>query len=146
MRQNRLEDRPAPDTRVRFMPDQISIAPEFPRFLPPHVLRVLDLQRQLRNLEKLPVAEQRARQAKQFSSLIAHAEQHSPFWSRSIKEARAAGGDGALRLANFPPLTRVELQERFDEMRARPNDGRRFLVATTSSSGSTGRPVRVEKF
>jgi phenylacetate-CoA ligase len=31
-------------------------------------------------------------------------------------------------------------------MRARPNDGRRFLVATTSSSGSTGRPVRVEKF
>lgn len=79
--------------------------------------------------------------------LLAHAHARSPFWRGRIAAAGIDVGAGAVGLeglARAPVLTRGEMQAHFEAMRAwaaRPAAGE---IATASTSGSTGAPVRVE--
>lgn len=119
----------------------------FPRILPPDAAIVLDLEHQFRRFECSAPADQAALQARQLAHLLGHAQAHSAFWRQRIDAARIdpAGVTELSVLARLPPLTRTELQENAPAMRARAPDWSEGDILTSSSSGSTGRPVRVEK-
>ena len=122
-----------------------SMQPYFPRFLPDEVVRMLDMRRQLRSYETLPLQEQRRIQSRQLATLLRHAETHSPFWRKRIGQAKSKRSDGSVSLADMEPLTRSDLQDHFDAMRAHPESPKPLATTVASTSGSTGRPVRVEK-
>jgi phenylacetate-CoA ligase len=120
----------------------------FPRFLPPDQLLVRDLLGQLRAFESAPPAIQRATQAVQLGSLLRHAATWSPFWRARIA---AAGIDarapfGMEMLARLPILLRTDVQANGATMRAHVPGTAPGDVETSSTSGSTGLAVRVEKF
>lgn len=120
---------------------------QFPRILPPPAAVTLDVLRQLRAFERRPRAEQEQLQGRQLRHLLGHAHAHSPFWRQRLD---SAGVDPAQpldlsALQRLPPLTRSELQDNFESMRARLPDWTDAGIVTAATSGSTGQPVRVEK-
>ncbi|MBX9596443.1 MAG: hypothetical protein K2X46_18900, partial [Roseomonas sp.] len=120
----------------------------FPRFLPPDQLLVRDLLGQLRAFESAPPAIQSATQAVQLGSLLRHAATWSPFWRARIA---AAGIDARApfdmeMLARLPILSRTDVQANGATMRAHVPGTAPGDVEASSTSGSTGLAVRVEKF
>lgn len=111
----------------------------FPRFPIPGVGAVANLYAQLRHFEKLAVADQRSMQSRQLDALLEHARHYSPFWQDRIGNAQH------LALETLPVLTRSEVQAHFSLMRARSNEMNESLIEVTSTSGSTGHPVSVER-
>jgi phenylacetate-CoA ligase len=120
----------------------------FQRLLPPHQARVRDIYRQLRAFEVLPQSGQEAIQAAELSRLLRHAHAHSAFWRERINDAgiNPDGAVGPKDLARLPILTRADLQERRDVLRARSPQMRAEEIVTNSTSGSTGRPVQTDVF
>lgn len=106
--------------------------------------RVFPLERGLAIQERLAPAEAAALQGQLLRRLLGHAHARSPFWRARLEGAGVdlAGPVGLAALGRLPVLTRGELQDHFEAMRA-PGPGL-GAIATASTSGSTGRPVRVE--
>ena len=102
----------------------------------------------LRRMESLPVQEQRRMQESQLKLLFNHASNCSAWWRNRLAQAGYLQHVGSLFsvLANLPPLMRSDLQEHFDEIRAWRDDWSPKEIFTSTTSGSTGMPVRVEKY
>jgi phenylacetate-CoA ligase len=116
-----------------------------PRIHPPATAQRLQIARELARIERLPPARLSQLQQRQFALLLRHASVYSPFWRERIAAAAARRGVGLDQLvpADFPPLTRSDLQERFESMHARSPDMGPSSVEVARTSGSTGRPVQV---
>ena len=71
-----------------------------------------------------------------------HAVRHVPFYRRTLGPYRAgfAGMIDRLDLAELPLLTKEDVRQHYDELRA--DDFARHHVSTTETSGSTGTPTR----
>lgn len=116
------------------------------QFHSPQVAQMLLLAQQVRAWEHVAPAEYQALQQRQLHTLMRHAHQHSPFWRQRLGAAGwpAEASPGAV-LARLPLLTRADLQTHFAEARARWPGLEEAGIATSTTSGSTGEPVRVEK-
>lgn len=121
-------------------------------FHSPQLAQMLLMAQQVRAWERVPPAEQQALQQRQLHGLMRHAHQYSPFWRQRLEAAgwQAAGGSRAAPpastvLATLPILTRADLQTHFADARARWPGLEDTAIATSTTSGSTGEPVRVEK-
>lgn len=112
---------------------------------------------QLRALESASAEALEVYQNQALLRLFQHANQHSVFWRERLgRAARTADGHAThsnitgdnvrALLAALPVLSRYELQQHFAEMRARPAQMASEHIMTSSTSGSTGAPVRVEKY
>ena len=116
------------------------------QFHNPFVAQVLNLTQQLRAYEYLPAAEQAALQQQQLHSLLLHAHQYSPFWRQRLT---VCGFDPRRVVPGFlqrlPILSRQDVQESFEALRARWPGLDDAGVSVTTTSGSTGQPVRVER-
>lgn len=80
----------------------------------------------------------------QLSQLLAHAKQHCAFYEKRLDAIFAP--DGAIAWRNWqelPIVTRADLRDRADEMRAKRLPPRHGAICVATSSGSTGVPVTV---
>lgn len=140
--------------------------PQFPPNAAPTPQHKL-LQTQVSKLQALQtasVADLQAYQNQALSDLFNHACRYSPFWrdrvgkaayqiaqqaghewSQPAQPARITPANVQQLLHAMPTLTRENLQQNFDAMRARPPEMAPERIITASTSGSTGSPVRVEK-
>jgi phenylacetate-coenzyme A ligase PaaK-like adenylate-forming protein len=102
---------------------------------------------QLRASERLAPEELERRQFAQLSILMEHAFVQAPFWSERLAAAGWQPGQRAdhATLDRLPPLTRADLQTRFEDMRIMHLPARFGPVRLLESSGSTGTAVRVAK-
>lgn len=116
----------------------------FPKIPPPPLAQALHLADQIDAHARRPGPEQQAVQARQVEALLRHARAHSPFWRARIDAIASA--DGALRFDALAPLTRAELQSRFEDLRARTPEIAPRDLHVARTSGSTGRPVEVEQW
>ena len=130
--------------------DRIGSSP----FLLPPTLRksngsaaVMAQLRECRASERLPPADLSRRQRARLLALAQHAAAHSPHFATRLQGAgltpAALAEDGGL--AKLPPLTRRELVSAGDALFCQvcpPGHGR---LATTTTSGSTGEPVKVRR-
>ncbi|MFO1197352.1 MAG: AMP-binding protein [Burkholderiaceae bacterium] len=119
----------------------------FPSILPPELAQALHVADQLRAHARSPASEQARLENAQLVHLLAHARRYSPFWRARLDAARARreGGERTA-LADLPVLTRRELQDNADAMRAHwPGLGSED-VHVARTSGSVGQPVRVEHY
>jgi phenylacetate-CoA ligase len=109
--------------------------------------RILALEQGLKVQEHLPPAKQAELQSVMLARLLRHAHAHSPFWRSRLDEAGVRPGErvGLADLARLPVLTRADLQEHFEAMRARAPGRAAGAIRTVRTSGSTGRPVQVEQ-
>lgn len=113
----------------------------FPHIAPPDAAQVRWLNQQLQDFERWPLERQRRQQAESLAELFVGAERHSPLWRERLQAAgHGAGQDPWQTLARLPPLTRIDLQERFDDLScaAAWPEGE---CSTAQTTGSTGRPV-----
>ncbi|HEX9396280.1 MAG TPA: hypothetical protein VF943_06000 [Burkholderiales bacterium] len=94
-----------------------------------------------------PRAAQELYQFAALAKLAAHAHRASPFWRERLEASGWSPGRAFDRatLERIPPLTRSELQQRADDIRARPVDPAWGKIVTASTSGSTGKPVSVDR-
>ena len=124
-----------------------------PLLLPPALRKnngsaaVMAQLRECRVSERLPPAELSRRQRARLVALAQHAAAHSPHFAARLETAgltpAALAEDGGL--AKLPPLTRQELVSAGDALFCKvcpPGHGR---IATTTTSGSTGEPVKVRR-
>jgi len=102
----------------------------------------------LRNMESLTLDEQRRIQESQLKLLFNHAYNCSAWWRNRLSQVGYPRQGGSLFtvLENLPPLLRSDVQEHFEEMRAWRDDWSAKEIFLSTTSGSTGLPVRVEKF
>lgn len=131
----------------------------FPPNAPPTQYSAL-LQSQVEQLRALESASGEALAAYQNQALLhlfQHAYQYSAFWRERLGRAAQFATNNAAHanitpdnvrelLAALPVLSRSELQQHFADMRARPAEMAPERIMTSSTSGSTGAPVRVEKY
>tara|TARA_R110002072_G_scaffold76492_1_gene179449 strand:+ start:2736 stop:4127 length:1392 start_codon:yes stop_codon:yes gene_type:complete len=123
----------------------------------------------LRALETASSAAIQAYQNRALAALFNHACRYSAFWRERLGHAayqltRQSGSDWARHSLNnpgqpvrimadnvrellsvTPTLSRFDLQQSFEQLRARPPEMTPERIITASTSGSTGSPVRVEK-
>jgi phenylacetate-CoA ligase len=120
----------------------------FPGIPTERAARVFAVASQLEWSSRMPAAQLTTLQFQQLHSLFIHAEGHSKFWRQRL---RAAGFDPKAKsfdvglLQQLPPLTREDMQNAFEDMRAYPTPAKWGEVSTFQTSGSTGKWVRVEK-
>ena len=109
---------------------------------------LLEVKSWLRKMETLSVPKQRTMQESQLKLLFNHACNCSAWWRNRLTLAGYPQQAGSLFtvLAQLPPLMRSDLQEHVDEVRAWHPDWTAKEIFTSTTSGSTGLPVRVEKF
>jgi len=111
---------------------------------------MLMLYQQLQSFEKASSDQIRTVQYQQLFALFKHAAQFSPFWRERLQQAgfnpsKADIGHAAEVLQRLPALDRHTLQQQSANMRARWPALDEKRIITSTSSGSTGVPVRVEK-
>jgi phenylacetate-CoA ligase len=114
----------------------------------PQVLsRILALEQGLKVHERLPPEKQAELQSVLLGQLLRHAHAHSPFWRARLEAAGLRPGERVAPedLARLPVLTRAELQDDFEGVRARAPGQGPELFRAVATSGSTGRPVRIEQ-
>ena len=117
-------------------------------FYSPQTAQMLLMAQQVRAWERLGPADYAALQQRQLHGLMRHAHQYSPFWCERLEAAGFTAGLAAAPgtvLRRLPILTRADLQTHFSAARARWPALQESDVATSTTSGSTGEPVRVEK-
>ena len=108
--------------------------------------QTLSIFKQLLRFERLPLGIQHQEQRKQISRLLMHAWQHSHFWrDRLSGSGFNPNNHHNFEISEIPILTRANLQSNFEQLRARSPELINTEIATVSTSGSTGEPVRVEK-
>jgi len=92
--------------------------------------------------------EQRTMQESQLKLLFNHSSNCSAWWRKRLSQAGYPRQEGSLFgvLEKLPPLMRSDLQGDVDEVRAWHPDWTAKEIFTSTTSGSTGLPVRVEKF
>jgi phenylacetate-CoA ligase len=76
--------------------------------------------------------------------LLNHAKRYAPFWSERLSRWLPEERFLSAVQRNLPVLSRDDLQLQFDNLRADFPQRKTMNVFRTSSSGSTGTPVRVE--
>lgn len=120
----------------------------FPSIPHPALAQILNVVDQFRQFERLSVAEQRQRQLINLRGLLRHAWRYSPFWQARLRAAgfRPEEGSDMSAFARLPILTRAELQENAEAIRAHSPEMTAQTLSTARSSGSTGRPVAVERY
>jgi phenylacetate-CoA ligase len=107
----------------------------------------MNLLEQVRSYESLPPAEQTRLQHLQLHVLFCHAAQHSTFWKERLTRAGFAPNKPSPdTLSQLPVLSRSDLQQRTDSIRAYWPSLSPDQINVTTTSGSTGTPVRVERF
>lgn len=120
----------------------------FPGIPEARAARVFAVASQLEWSSRMPPAQIQTLQFQQLHALFVHAQRHSPFWRARLNgvgfDPRAKSFDVGI-LQRLPPLTREEMQNGFDEMRAYPTPTKWGEIANFQTSGSTGKFVRVEK-
>ncbi len=119
----------------------------FPSILPPELAQALHVADQLRAHARSPVAVQARLEQAQLQNLLGHARRYSPFWRARLDAARDRA-DKADRtvLSDLPVLTRREVQDNAEAMRARWPGLGADAIRVASTSGSVGQPIRVERY
>lgn len=109
---------------------------------------LLRLKAWLRSAESLPLEAQRKMQESQLKMLFTHAYNYSGWWRERLSQAGYPQQEGSILtvLGNLTPLVRSDLQEHVEEVRAWHPDWSEKEIFVSTTSGSTGMPVRVEKF
>ena len=109
---------------------------------------LLQVKSWLRKMESYSLQAQRTIQESQLKQLFDHASHCSAWWRKRLSLAGYPQQAGSLftLLAKLPPLLRSDLQEHVEELRAWREDWSEQEIFTSTTSGSTGVPVRVEKF
>lgn len=119
------------------------------RFYAPHAAQMLLMTQQIRAHERLPADAQQALQSTQLHQLLCHAHKNSVFWRQRLEHAGFVPDgphtDSGAVLRRLPILTRGDLQQHFEAARARWPGLADDDIAVSTTSGSTGLPVRVEK-
>lgn len=118
----------------------------FPRILSGEAAQAQDVFQQLLQFERMDRARQRETVGQQLLELMQHAHAHSSFWKARLDAAGFDPANGPSCFPRLPVLERSHLQEHLPEMRARSPEMAADRIVTHSSSGSTGEPVKVEKF
>ena len=116
-------------------------------FYTPHTAQALSILRQMRRFETISAVEQRQQQEKQLKNLLNHALKYSVFWQERL--ANLFKHKECIRdfnLLDLPILTRYDLQQSFHDIKSRWGSVGDNDIYTSISSGSTGVPVRVEKY
>jgi phenylacetate-CoA ligase len=113
------------------IPDRLKLGKEFAEY-----------SEQLLLNERLTRGEQDAMQLTKLRGMIEHCSQQVPFYKRLFD--RVGFKPAHLRtladLSNIPPLTREDLRDHFDELRA--VNASQFQPEQCASGGATGQPVR----
>ena len=122
-----------------------SLGTAFPRQLPGRASRVLHVLDQLQTFQRMPAARQDALLGAQINHLLRHAKRHSPFWRERLAEWTPRRQPPAETLKEIAPLTRQELQNEFERIRADFPERAALGKSETYTSGSTGTPVKVER-
>jgi phenylacetate-CoA ligase len=99
---------------------------------------VLALLFQMESSQWLPSTALRARQSMQLRALLAHARRHCSFYRERLP-------DEAALWETIPLLTRHDLQEHFDGLRANTYPRAHGKIFDISTAGSTGEPVKVRR-
>lgn len=116
------------------------------QFYNPRASQTLLMAQQIRAYEHLPPAEQQVLQRIQLHRLLSHAQKYSFFWQQRLEQARFGPDTDALEIfEQLPILSRADLQNSFESLRAYWPTLKKEDVQTSTTSGSTGVPVRVEK-
>lgn len=117
------------------------------RFLNPQAAQLLNMLEQLRAFERVSPEEQQQLQYQQLHALLLHAWSFSPFWKHRLTQA---GFEPNQRndsvLTRITPLSRKDLQTTPDDLRARWTGMSTDRLTMATTSGSTGTPVRVERY
>ena len=109
--------------------------------------QALQLLAQLKDHHALSLTDHVKVQTKGIAEILMHAFQYSKFWrSRLVQSGFDEKFPYAFSFNSLSPLTREELQNQFEELRARWPNCETDKIFTVASSGSTGQPVRVEKY
>lgn len=106
-------------------------------FYNPKTSKVLLLLQQLRLRSGLAPDKLRICQSLQADRLLAYARQYSPFWQQQKTNTESFSGLGV--------LSRGMLQEHFINMRVHGSPLKASDIFLVATSGTTGKPVRVEK-
>ena len=120
----------------------------FPKILPPLAAQVQFIAHQLKQFERSSKENQQLVQQQQLQSLLSHAYQYSPFWRNRLDQVSFSIDNNHKTFENFfrlPLLTRKDLQNSFESLRARWPEINEKQIVTAITSGSTGQPVQVEK-
>ena len=111
---------------------------------------VLRVKSWLRMTESMPLESQRKMHEGQLRDLFAHAWQYSDWWRKRLSQAGYIQDDDNLSalsvFEHIPPLLRTDLQDHFEKIRAWRSEWSEKDMFTSTTSGSTGLPVRVEKY
>lgn len=108
---------------------------------------LLALQRQFDESQWWPPDRLRAAQFTQLRRLVAHVLAHAPFMAARLRRAGIASPDDLTEQSwrRLPILTRREVQEAGDQVRAATYPEAHGATSEVYSGGSTGVPVRVRK-
>jgi phenylacetate-CoA ligase len=112
------------------------------------IIRGQNTLRYLRQFERLrdaPREETEAYRLERLKELLIHCKRNVPFYRERFRECGFSPGDFSSldELKSIPPLTRQDLQERWQEIIADNYRGKRLSAG--SSGGSTGQPVFYRK-
>lgn len=129
--------------------DTYSSSPKLsaPTLYPAELAQLLLLKQQCNRYEKSTLSEIQVVQEQQLAALFRHAARYSSFWHDRLTKAKYSPDTPSQRafLGQLPTLSRTELQQYFDDIKARWPGLNETQLMTAQSSGSTGQPVRVEK-
>lgn len=115
-------------------------------FFSPHAAPAVLLLQQLKAYQSQDLSWQKAAQFTQLKILLAHAWRYSPFWKTRLGLAGYEQNTITSEfLQTLPILSRQEVQHQYDAMCAPWPGQMDDDLFTVSSSGSTGKPVRVQK-
>ena len=114
------------------------------RGLPKRAVKVLQIHETLQAFARSDRAKQDAVLSARLNRLVEHAKRYAPFWSESLTHWSPGENSLGAVQGTLPVLSRADLQLQFDNLRADFPKRKTMKVSRTSSSGSTGTPVRVE--
>lgn len=118
----------------------------FPRQYSDAAARILHVHSQLKTFEKLPAKRQEALLSGQLNNLLRHAKRYTPFWNQRLSNWEPRQQPLGRTLEQIAPLTRKDLQNEFERLSAQFPNRQASAVTVGSSSGSTGTPVRFERW
>lgn len=109
-------------------------------FYPPYVAQILNLTEQLQRLQQVSSEDLHIMQQQQLLALLRHAEKYSSYWKHLLNQSTRA------QFNQLPILCRQSVQNQAVALRAHWPGLKPDQIKVSQSSGSTGTPVRVEKY